>query len=62
LDDTLRKDVGCATELDYIEQTSWVLFLKYLDDFEVDREATAKFSENTHYFHIMFGGVYGNTN
>jgi type I restriction enzyme M protein len=31
LDDTLRKDPGCSSELDYIEQTSWVLFLKYLD-------------------------------
>jgi hypothetical protein len=29
LDDTLRKDAGCSSELDYIEQTSWVLFLKY---------------------------------
>ena len=44
LDDTLRKDDGCSTEMDYIEQTSWVLFLKYLDDFEADREATAKLS------------------
>jgi type I restriction enzyme M protein len=42
LDDTLRKDAGCSSELDYIEQTSWVLFLKYLDDFETDREAAAK--------------------
>jgi type I restriction enzyme M protein len=42
LDDTLRKDAGCSSELDYIEQTSWVLFLKYLDDFESDREASAK--------------------
>jgi type I restriction enzyme M protein len=42
LDDTLRKDAGCSSELDYIEQTSWVLFLKYLEDFEADREASAK--------------------
>ena len=42
LDDTLRKDAGCSSELDYIEQTSWVLFLKYLDDFESDRDASAK--------------------
>lgn len=41
LDDALRKDSGCSTELDYIEQTSWILFLKYLDDFEADREAAA---------------------
>ena len=44
LDDTLRKDAGCSTELDYIEQTSWVLFLKYLDDYEKDRETSAKLS------------------
>lgn len=42
LDDTLRKDAGCSSELDYIEQTSWVLFLKYLDDFEADRDTIAK--------------------
>ena len=42
LDNALHKDSGCSTELDYIEQTSWVLFLKYLDDFEADREASAK--------------------
>ncbi len=44
LDDTLRKDAGCSTELDYIEQTSWVLFLKYLDDYEKDRETSAGLS------------------
>jgi len=27
----LWKEAGCATELDYTEQTSWLLFLKYLD-------------------------------
>ena len=41
IDDTLRKDAGCSSELDYIEQTSWVLFLKYLDDFETDKETAA---------------------
>ena len=34
IDDVLHKDSGCSSELDYIEQTSWVLFLKYLDDLE----------------------------
>ncbi|PIQ76948.1 type I restriction endonuclease subunit M [Candidatus Peregrinibacteria bacterium CG10_big_fil_rev_8_21_14_0_10_49_24] len=34
IDDTLRKDAGVSSELDYIEQTSWILFLKYLDDLE----------------------------
>jgi type I restriction enzyme M protein len=41
IDDILWKDPGCATELDYIEQTSWILFLKYLDDLEKDREKEA---------------------
>ena len=34
IDDILHKDAGCSSELDYVEQTSWVLFLKYLDDLE----------------------------
>ena len=41
IDDTLWKDAGCSSELDYIEQTSWVLFLKYLDDYEVEKEKAA---------------------
>jgi type I restriction enzyme M protein len=32
IDDTLRKDVGCSSEMDYVEQTGWIFFLKYLDD------------------------------
>ncbi|MFA6423912.1 MAG: N-6 DNA methylase [Candidatus Magasanikbacteria bacterium] len=34
IDNILHTDSGCGTELDYVEQTSWVLFLKYLDDLE----------------------------
>lgn len=37
IDDILRKEAGCTTELDYTEQTSWILFLKYLDALEQDR-------------------------
>ena len=33
IDDVLRKEAGCTTELDYTEQTSWLLFLKYPPDF-----------------------------
>jgi len=36
IDDVLRKEAGCTTELDYTEQTSWLLFLKYLDGLEQD--------------------------
>ena len=32
IDDVQWKEAGCATELDYTEQTSWILFLRYLDD------------------------------
>ena len=41
IDDCLRKEAGCGTELDYTEQTSWLLFLKYLDVLEDDRAAAA---------------------
>lgn len=42
IDDILHNDAGCGSELDYVEQSSWVLFLKYLDDLEVEREIKAK--------------------
>ena len=41
IDDILHKDAGCGSELDYVEQTSWVLFLKYLDDLEKDKQTAA---------------------
>jgi len=41
IDDILRKDAGCSNELDYVEQTSWVLFLKYLEDLENERKKKA---------------------
>jgi len=42
IDDVLWKEAGCATELDYTEQTSWMLFLKYLDDLEYERAQEAE--------------------
>jgi type I restriction enzyme M protein len=42
IDDILWKDSGCSTELDYAEQSSWILFLKWLDDYEKDKETKAK--------------------
>src|SRR5579864_8199563 len=41
IDDILRKEAGCTTELDYTEQTSWLLFLKYLDGLEEDKATEA---------------------
>src|SRR5659263_269131 len=37
IDDVLWKEAGCTTELDYTEQTSWLLFLKYLEGLEADK-------------------------
>lgn len=42
IDDILHKDAGCSSELDYVEQTSWILFLKYLDDLEKDKATSAE--------------------
>jgi type I restriction enzyme M protein len=42
IDDILHKDSGCTSELDYAEQSSWLLFLKYLDALEADRQVEAQ--------------------
>jgi len=48
IDDILHKDAGCGSELDYVEQTSWILFLKYLDDLEKDRATAAELTGKTY--------------
>jgi len=48
IDDILHKDAGCGSELDYVEQTSWVLFLKYLDDLEKDKATAAQLTGKTY--------------
>ena len=52
IDDVLWKEAGCTTELDYTEQTSWLLFLKYLDGLEQDKSDEAKL-EGTKYSYIL---------
>ena len=52
IDNILHKDSDCGNELDYVEQTSWLLFLKYLDDLRdfVDQKLfpyLRNFKENT---------------
>lgn len=42
IDDILFKDAGASNELDYVEQTSWLLFLKYLEDLEKNKAITAE--------------------
>ncbi len=42
IDDLLYKDSGADSELDYIGQTSWVMFLRYLDELEQDKADEAE--------------------
>ena len=44
----LRAEEGIANELDYVEQTSWVLFLKYLHDLESERRDRAELEGETY--------------
>src|SRR5712672_342342 len=48
IDDILRKEGGCSTELDYTEQTSWLLFLKYLDGLEQEKTMEAGLAGKRH--------------
>jgi len=52
IDDVLWKDAGCTSELDYTEQSSWLLFLKYLDALERDK-ATEALLEGRDYRYIL---------
>lgn len=52
IDDILWKDAGCTSELDYTEQSSWLLFLKYLDALEEEKAMEAKL-EGKKYNHIL---------
>jgi type I restriction enzyme M protein len=42
IDDILHKDVGCGSELDYVEPDVLVLFLKYLDDLKKNKATAAE--------------------
>jgi type I restriction enzyme M protein len=52
IDDILHKDAGCSSELDYTEQTSWMLFLKYLDDLEFAKSQEAELMEQEYSYII----------
>lgn len=52
IDDVLWKEAGCSSELDYTEQSSWMLFLKYLDDLETERSMKAELLGKS-YTHII---------
>lgn len=42
IDDILYKDSGSDSELDYIGQTSWIMFLRYLDELEQEKADRAE--------------------
>lgn len=48
IDDILRKDAGASNQLDYVEQTSWLLFLKYLEDLEESKKLEAELNNTTY--------------
>jgi len=50
IDDVLWKEAGCGSELDYAEQTSWLLFLKYLDGLEQDKAMEAELEGKAYSF------------
>jgi type I restriction enzyme M protein len=50
IDDVLWKDAGCTSELDYTEQSSWLLFLKYLDALEHEKAMEAELERKKYTF------------
>ena len=52
IDDILFKDSGADSELDYIGQTSWIMFLRYLDELELDKADEAEL-EGREYTYII---------
>jgi type I restriction enzyme M protein len=52
IDDVLWKEAGCTTELDYTEQASWLLFLKYLDALENEKSQEAELEGKKYTFII----------
>lgn len=49
IDKILRND-NAGGAMDYIEQTSWIIFLKYLDDLEIEKEKAAKLAGKKYSF------------
>jgi type I restriction enzyme M protein len=52
IDDILHKNADCTSELNYTEQSSWLLFLKYLDALKLDK-ATEAALQKKNYTHII---------
>lgn len=52
IDNILYQDDGADNELDYAQQASWFLFLKYLDDVEAEQSEAARL-DGKKYEHIL---------
>ena len=50
IDDILFKDAGADSELDYIGQTSWIMFLRYLDVLEHEKQDEAELKDEEYSF------------
>ena len=50
IDNKLRNDDGTNNPIDYIEQTTWILFLRYLDQLEENKAEEAKLINKTYSF------------
>jgi type I restriction enzyme M protein len=50
IDDILFKDPGCDSELDYTAQSSWILFLRYLDELELEKKDQAELRGHSYEF------------
>ena len=50
IDQVLRNDAGVSSELDYTEQTSWILFLRYLDELESSKADQAELKGQSYDF------------
>ena len=60
IDDELWKDPGCDSELDYIGQTSWILFLRYLDELEQEKSDEAELKGENYSFILKEDFRWGN--
>jgi len=54
IDNILRNESACSTAMEYVEQSSWLIFLKYLNDWEVEQEQLARL-EGRSYTRIING-------
>ncbi len=57
IDDILYKDPEEDSELDYIGQTSWVMFLRYLDGLEQENKDKAAVDGRTYSYILNMSAI-----